>query len=206
MQQHAERAGANASPTSPTTRRGSRRCIACCSAARRRRTKSKAGRDVPAGRGAEAVRGAQGAKRRPTPTMTEGEGGRRRAARRPTRPTTPTPQADGMMAGVVARREDRRRREEEDAAGDDVRPLREGAAELERVPVRELTCHIDRRPPVTRREALCRIGSGFGMMAFAGLVGESLVGGRPARSSRRRRPTSADCIIRRAPSTSSSCS
>ena len=25
------------------------------------------------------------------------------------------------------------------------------------------------RPPVTRREALCRIGSGFGMMAFAGL-------------------------------------
>src|SRR6476646_3550815 len=29
-------------------------------------------------------------------------------------------------------------------------------------------------PPVTRREALCRIGSGFGMMAFAGMVGESL--------------------------------
>ena len=23
-------------------------------------------------------------------------------------------------------------------------------------------------PPVTRRDALCRIGSGFGMMAFAG--------------------------------------
>ncbi len=30
------------------------------------------------------------------------------------------------------------------------------------------------RPPVTRRDALCRIGSGFGMMAFAGLVGDSL--------------------------------
>jgi hypothetical protein len=29
-------------------------------------------------------------------------------------------------------------------------------------------------PPVTRREALCRMGSGFGMLAFAGLVGESL--------------------------------
>jgi hypothetical protein len=29
-------------------------------------------------------------------------------------------------------------------------------------------------PPVTRREALCRIGSGFGMLAFAGLVGESI--------------------------------
>ena len=24
------------------------------------------------------------------------------------------------------------------------------------------------RPPLTRRDALCRIGSGFGMMAFAG--------------------------------------
>lgn len=29
-------------------------------------------------------------------------------------------------------------------------------------------------PPFTRRDALCRIGSGFGMMAFAGLVGDSL--------------------------------
>ncbi len=29
-------------------------------------------------------------------------------------------------------------------------------------------------PPVTRRDALCRIGNGFGMLAFAGLVGESL--------------------------------
>jgi hypothetical protein len=27
---------------------------------------------------------------------------------------------------------------------------------------------------VTRRDALCRIGNGFGMLAFAGLVGESL--------------------------------
>jgi len=31
-----------------------------------------------------------------------------------------------------------------------------------------------KRPPVTRREALCRIGNGFGMLAFAGLVGESI--------------------------------
>jgi hypothetical protein len=29
--------------------------------------------------------------------------------------------------------------------------------------------------PLNRREALCRIGGGFGMMAFAGLVGESIV-------------------------------
>jgi hypothetical protein len=29
-------------------------------------------------------------------------------------------------------------------------------------------------PPLTRREALCRMGSGFGMLAFASLVGESL--------------------------------
>src|SRR5258706_530212 len=28
--------------------------------------------------------------------------------------------------------------------------------------------------PLTRREALCRMGGGFGTMAFAGLVGESL--------------------------------
>src|SRR5689334_21547225 len=30
------------------------------------------------------------------------------------------------------------------------------------------------RQPVTRREALCRIGNGFGMLAFASLVGESI--------------------------------
>ena len=30
------------------------------------------------------------------------------------------------------------------------------------------------RPPITRRDALCRIGNGFGMLAFASLVGESI--------------------------------
>src|ERR1043166_8815146 len=30
------------------------------------------------------------------------------------------------------------------------------------------------RNPITRREALCRVGNGFGMMAFAGMVAESL--------------------------------
>src|SRR3954470_18010440 len=30
------------------------------------------------------------------------------------------------------------------------------------------------RNPVTRREALCTMGRGFGMLAFAGMVGESL--------------------------------
>ena len=29
-------------------------------------------------------------------------------------------------------------------------------------------------PPITRRDALCRIGNGFGMLAFASLVGESI--------------------------------
>src|SRR5687767_11353612 len=29
-------------------------------------------------------------------------------------------------------------------------------------------------PPITRRDALCRIGNGFGMLAFAGLVSDSL--------------------------------
>ena len=31
------------------------------------------------------------------------------------------------------------------------------------------------RHPITRRDALCRIGNGFGMLAFASLVNESLV-------------------------------
>src|SRR5882762_11982201 len=30
------------------------------------------------------------------------------------------------------------------------------------------------RQPITRRDALCRMGSGFGMLAFASLVGESI--------------------------------
>ena len=30
------------------------------------------------------------------------------------------------------------------------------------------------RPPITRRDALCRMGNGFGMMAFASLVSRSL--------------------------------
>jgi hypothetical protein len=31
------------------------------------------------------------------------------------------------------------------------------------------------RPPLTRRDALCKMGNGFGMLAFASLVGESLL-------------------------------
>ena len=31
------------------------------------------------------------------------------------------------------------------------------------------------RPPLTRRDALCRMGNGFGMLAFASLVNESIV-------------------------------
>ena len=31
------------------------------------------------------------------------------------------------------------------------------------------------RHPLTRRDALCQIGNGFGMLAFASLVGESLL-------------------------------
>src|SRR6202163_3775081 len=34
--------------------------------------------------------------------------------------------------------------------------------------------HPRSRRPVTRREALCRMGGGFGMLSFASLVGESL--------------------------------
>jgi len=32
-----------------------------------------------------------------------------------------------------------------------------------------------RRRPITRRDALCRIGNGFGMLGFASLVNESLL-------------------------------
>jgi hypothetical protein len=34
--------------------------------------------------------------------------------------------------------------------------------------------HHNSRPPLTRREALRRVGNGFGMMAFAGMLGSSL--------------------------------
>jgi hypothetical protein len=34
--------------------------------------------------------------------------------------------------------------------------------------------HHNSRPPLTRREALRRVGNGFGMMAFAGMLGNSL--------------------------------
>ena len=37
------------------------------------------------------------------------------------------------------------------------------------------------RQPITRRDALCRIGNGFGMLAFAGLVGESIAAADAAR-------------------------
>ncbi len=34
--------------------------------------------------------------------------------------------------------------------------------------------HLPPKRPVTRREALCRMGSGFGMLSFASMVGESI--------------------------------
>ena len=34
--------------------------------------------------------------------------------------------------------------------------------------------HLPARQPLSRREALCRMGSGFGMLSFASLMGESL--------------------------------
>ena len=34
--------------------------------------------------------------------------------------------------------------------------------------------HLPARQPLSRREALCRMGSGFGMLSFASLIGESL--------------------------------
>jgi len=34
--------------------------------------------------------------------------------------------------------------------------------------------HLPARQPLSRREALCRMGGGFGMLSFASLIGESL--------------------------------
>ena len=62
-----------------------------------------------------------------------------------------------------------------------------------------------RAHPVTRREALCRMGNGFGMLAFASLVGESLRA-PPALAIHGGRHDRASSIIRRARSASSSCS
>ena len=100
--------------------------------------------------------------------------------------------------------------------------------QLERVPVLELIAMPHKLPPpalsepihphrrvegpVSRRDALCRIGNGFGMLAFAGLVGDSLdaaalqvaKAAKVAQGARSSSP--ADCIIRRRPSTSSSSS
>ena len=60
--------------------------------------------------------------------------------------------------------------------GDAVGPLREDPAQLERIPVRRLSMAPHKsRQPLTRRDALCRMGNGFGMLAFASLVNESIV-------------------------------
>jgi hypothetical protein len=60
-------------------------------------------------------------------------------------------------------------------------------------------------PPVTRRDALCRIGNGFGMLAFAGMVGESLATAETLVQDPKVLATGV-CTIPRRPSMSSSCS
>src|SRR6185436_1357987 len=80
-----------------------------------------------------------------------------------------------------ARRRDRGR-QEEDAARDAIGTVSQGVAELFRIPLRRLTGNGKRetgtghdmrhrdRHPITRRDALCRMGNGFGMLAFASLA------------------------------------
>ena len=99
-----------------------------------------------------------------------------------------------MMAGVIpgaAKKDDEKKLLPVTPLG----PLHEDSPELERVPVRGLTItwrHHKSRQPITRRDALCRIGNGFGMLAFASLVGESIVArGRPVRAGRRARSAQA---------------
>ena len=50
------------------------------------------------------------------------------------------------------------------------------------------------RNPVTRREALRRVGNGFGMMAFAGMLNRSLVAADAVGS---RRPENREAALRR---------
>jgi hypothetical protein len=54
--------------------------------------------------------------------------------------------------------------------------LPQDPVEFERIPVHRLTMTLHRRKhPITRREALRRVGNGFAMMAFAGLVKDSVL-------------------------------
>ncbi len=54
--------------------------------------------------------------------------------------------------------------------------LRQDPVEFERIPVHRLTMTLHRQQhPITRREALRRVGNGFAMMAFAGLVKDSVL-------------------------------
>src|SRR5579864_2022199 len=58
-------------------------------------------------------------------------------------------------------------------------PLRQSPAQFHRVPVHQLgeTIMFEHKSenPFTRREALRRVGNGFGMMAFAGMLNQSLL-------------------------------
>ena len=65
------------------------------------------------------------------------------------------------------------------------------------IELRTYGAFTDHDNPITRREALCRIGNGFGMMAFAGLVSDSVA---------RAADVAAAITPANAPSASSSCS
>src|SRR6202030_394977 len=59
-------------------------------------------------------------------------------------------------------------------------PLREAVAQFHGIYLHQLTESIQmsrhKSPsPITRRDALRRVGNGFGMMAFAGMLGESML-------------------------------
>jgi hypothetical protein len=98
---------------------------------------------------------------------------------------------DGMMAGVIpgAAKKDDEKKLLPATRG----PLHENPAQLERIPLRGLTMSRHKsRQPITRRDALCRIGNGFGMLAFAGPRRRiDRPGGRPAGAGRRARPAQA---------------
>src|SRR5690606_1150016 len=65
-------------------------------------------------------------------------------------------------------------------AGHGLAALRPSVAELQRIPVHELTprrkqdMSHQKSQPLTRRQALRTMVSGFGMMAFANMIGSSI--------------------------------
>ena len=135
-----------------------RRCTGCCSAARRRRTRSRLGAPSCRPRRLKQYEDRARAAKEAEKKNGDGESDRRPSQRRPTRRTpsaarTLNRMADGMMAGVTPGAKPPDDEAQKMMPITDLRPLREGPSQLERVPFRELAmAHRPARPsPVAKR-------------------------------------------------------